>query len=296
VPLAPDTTLLRLARQARWPQATCRSASKRRRTSSYRRPPRVQLLVNWTVALPAVLATTTACHASPPISLQAYCGQVSRSTATAVPTFRSSPTCSPGWLVGSSGEAAHSVAGLAAAGCVWLRLALRLACGAGGAGGPPVSRLYGSSAALSASSYARCSAAAREPALESAADYPFNLTHWSDRQPPPCRLDASKILPGSTFSNKTSVPRSAGEEQLAAFVYHNGPMQVGISSHVLRGVARAGAAAFVPRANCANLTGARGIDHSLGVVGFGTSPTHGVDWILVTPQRADSSPLSPLVL
>ena len=61
--------------------------------------------------------------------------------------------------------------------------------------------------------------------LESSADYPFNLSHWPDKDPPPCHLDRSKLLPGSIFTNRTSVPKKAGEEQLAAFIYHNGPMR-----------------------------------------------------------------------
>ena len=115
--------------------------------------------------------------------------------------------------------------------------------------------------------------------LESSADYPFNLSHWPDKDPPPCHLDRSKLLPGSIFTNRTSVPKKAGEEQLAAFIYHNGPMQVGISSHVFKGMARAGAEAFIPWEMCSNLT-QRGIDHSLGVVGFGTHPEHGDYWII----------------
>ena len=75
------------------------------------------------------------------------------------------------------------------------------------------------------------------------------------------------------------MPKKAGEEQLAAFIYHNGPMQVGISSHVFKGMARAGAEAFIPWEMCSNLT-QRGIDHSLGVVGFGTHPEHGDYWII----------------
>lgn len=73
--------------------------------------------------------------------------------------------------------------------------------------------------------------------LESSQSYPFNQSAWADNDPPPCEMDASKLLAGSTFSNTTSVPTSAGEDQLAAFVFHNGPMQVGISSHVFKGVA-----------------------------------------------------------
>ena len=47
-------------------------------------------------------------------------------------------------------------------------------------------------------------------------------------------FDATKLLPESTFSNWTTVPRSAGEDQLAAFVRHNGPVQIGIDADIFK--------------------------------------------------------------
>ena len=112
--------------------------------------------------------------------------------------------------------------------------------------------------------------------IESAADYPFNLSHWSDKSPPPCEINDQKILPDSIFTNTTSVPRGAGEDQLAAMVFHNGPMQVGINSHVFKYL---DADHFITAERCAQFNESN-IDHSLGVVGFGNHSQKGPYWIM----------------
>ena len=112
--------------------------------------------------------------------------------------------------------------------------------------------------------------------IESAADYPFNLSHWSDKSPPPCEIDKKNILPDSVFTNTTSVPRNAGEEQLAAMVYHNGPMQVGINSKVFKYLDKDH---FITAERCSQFN-QTGIDHSLGVVGFGNHSEKGPYWIM----------------
>lgn len=115
-----------------------------------------------------------------------------------------------------------------------------------------------------------------EVGVESSQDYPFNQSRWPDKDPPPCELEKSKILPQSIFSNTTTVPHSAGEEQLAAFVFHNGPMQVGINAGVFKYLDKEH---FITSDACKNFT-EKSIDHSLGVVGFGSSATKGDYWIM----------------
>ena len=112
--------------------------------------------------------------------------------------------------------------------------------------------------------------------IESAADYPFNLSHWSDKSPPPCNINKEKILPDSIFTNTTSVPRRAGEDQLAAMVFHNGPMQVGINANVFKYLDEDH---FITAKRCAEFNES-GIDHSLGVVGFGNHTQKGPYWIM----------------
>eukprot|EP00038_Savillea_parva_P028443 m.65150 g.65150 ORF g.65150 m.65150 type:complete len:432 (-) comp8269_c0_seq1:2590-3885(-) len=114
--------------------------------------------------------------------------------------------------------------------------------------------------------------------LESYDAYPFNESNWPDSDPPPCHFDKSKVVPDSLFTNTTTVPSHAGEDQLAAFVFHNGPMQVGINANIFPSK---NADQFVtPEACAAAATKLKGIDHSLGVVGFNTTAEWGPYWII----------------
>jgi len=59
-------------------------------------------------------------------------------------------------------------------------------------------------------------------------DYPYNSSAPAGdpgHGPPSCKFDKRKVIEGSVFSNVTSVPGSAGAEQIAAFLHHNGPLQ-----------------------------------------------------------------------
>ena len=74
----------------------------------------------------------------------------------------------------------------------------------------------------------------------------------------------------------TSVTRKDGSDQLAAFIFHNGPMQVGINAGIFKYKDKN---SFVSASACA-MANISGIDHSLGVVGFGSDLIRGDYWIL----------------
>ena len=100
-------------------------------------------------------------------------------------------------------------------------------------------------------------------------------------------FDATKLLPESTFSNWTTVPRSAGEDQLAAFVRHNGPVQIGIDADIFKNLDEDH---HITPDRCGNLTA---IDHSLGIVGYNSSSAKGDYWIVKRRSRVLPPPKSP---
>ena len=117
--------------------------------------------------------------------------------------------------------------------------------------------------------------------------YPYNDTcatpERCDADPPvpnnPCRFThpAQKVVGSDGFTNSTSVPGSAGEEQFAAFIYRNGPVQAGIYAPVfgLRDNATCGGVGggcWVTAESCASVKG-QNIDHSITLVGFGHDAT-----------------------
>jgi len=106
--------------------------------------------------------------------------------------------------------------------------------------------------------------------LESEEDYPYNATQYPDASPPPCTQDTSKVV-ASGYTATTFPPREAGEEQLAAFVYHNGPTGAGIAAEVFN-------SADVDHwvTNCSSGP----IDHAITAVGFGTDASRGPYWII----------------
>ena len=69
------------------------------------------------------------------------------------------------------------------------------------------------------------------------ADYPYNLTSYPPTDPPvpgnPCRYDPELVVPGSAdgFFNATT-GNAPTEEQMAAFIHHNGPVSAGINAAV----------------------------------------------------------------
>jgi len=105
-------------------------------------------------------------------------------------------------------------------------------------------------------------------------DYPFNITKYPDSDPPPCTLNKSEIIPNTTFTNVTTVPPDAGEDQFAAFVFKNGPVQIGIWAEQF---SQAEDDHFIRPANC---TSKNSINHSVNIVGFGSKDGWGDYWII----------------
>jgi len=127
------------------------------------------------------------------------------------------------------------------------------------------------------------------PGLESAQSYPFNQSGWPDSSPPPCTFSGAHVLNGSVFSNTTSIThqQSSGGSygQLEAMIHHNGPMQIGINAGVFQWKVphgQAPGAHWVNKTGCASAkaAGLTSIDHSLGVVGFGSDKEKGDYWII----------------
>lgn len=120
------------------------------------------------------------------------------------------------------------------------------------------------------------------------ASYPYNKT-GPDTDPPipnnPCRYDKSKIIRGSDANKFTNMTGAApSEDQLAAFIHHNGPVQTGINANVL-GLREKGCEAkgdcFITQEMCNDPTiKGKSIDHSVTLVGYGNDTTHGEYWIV----------------
>ena len=118
------------------------------------------------------------------------------------------------------------------------------------------------------------------------AAYPYNETGYPDSDPPvpgnPCRYDKSKVVAGTAGGAFTSFTGGApSEDQLVAFVHHNGPTQTGIDADVF-GLREPGCEAtgtcWITKAMCAKVAG-KDIDHSILLVGYGTDPVKGDYWV-----------------
>lgn len=103
------------------------------------------------------------------------------------------------------------------------------------------------------------------------------LTPTSIRKRSPCRFDASKVVPGSAggfFNGSTG--HATSEDQLAAFIYHNGPTTIGIDADVF-GMRAPGCEArgdcFITEAMCKKAGNA--VDHSIVLVGYGSDAALG---------------------
>lgn len=121
-----------------------------------------------------------------------------------------------------------------------------------------------------------------------AADYKYNTT-GPDMDPPipnnPCRYDASKAIDGTghfAFTNMTG--EAPSEDQLVAFLHHNGPVNTGVNANVF-GMRTQGCEAtndcFITTEMCndPSIKG-KGIDHSILLTGYGVDPVYGAYWIV----------------
>lgn len=130
-------------------------------------------------------------------------------------------------------------------------------------------------------------------------DYPYNLSSYPDQDPPipgnPCKFDAAKVVAGTdkffyngSTGHATATGYASSEDQLAAFIYRNGPVAIGINANVF-GEREKGCEAtgdcFITTAMCNKYTG---IDHSITLVGYGTDHKMGDYWIV---KSAFSAPL-----
>jgi hypothetical protein len=120
----------------------------------------------------------------------------------------------------------------------------------------------------------------------SSEDYPY-ITTGKDQDPPipghPCQLKKSKVIEGTdkmAFSKTLSVAHN-DEDQLAAWIFKNGPVNSGVDAGVMglrtKGCEKTGDC-FITKDMCANSTA--GIDHSITLVGFGSDPVKGDYWIV----------------
>jgi len=113
----------------------------------------------------------------------------------------------------------------------------------------------------------------------SSESYPYNISKYPDRDPPipgnPCRFNKRKVIPDSRASNHTGVPGRYGEDQFVAFVYHNGPAQIGINANVFSKMDKDH---FITKSGCAQVKG--NINHSVTIVGYGVDPVKGKYWII----------------
>ena len=115
---------------------------------------------------------------------------------------------------------------------------------------------------------------------------PYVESGYKDTNPPipghPCKWDKSKVIKGTDtgFTNVTS-PAHNDEEQLAAYIFANGPVNSGVDASVF-GLREKGCEAkgdcFITTDMCKKST--KGIDHSITLVGFGTDDTNGDYWII----------------
>ena len=120
------------------------------------------------------------------------------------------------------------------------------------------------------------------------ADFPYNTT-GPDMDPPipgaPCVFDPSKVVAGTPLFFNGSTGHATSEDQLAAFVHHNGPTTIGINADVFgkraKGCEKTGDC-FITKEMCA-ATSAQ-VDHSVTIVGYGVDAEKGPFWVRPSPH------------
>jgi len=112
-------------------------------------------------------------------------------------------------------------------------------------------------------------------------DYPYiKGAYKPDKKvKPPCKFDKSKVVKnyGKGITGSTS-PSKQGEDQAAAFLFHNGPVPCAINAKALSHKYRDHdmPEPFVNATACKKVKGS--INHSVLCVGFGTDPVKGPYW------------------
>jgi len=103
-------------------------------------------------------------------------------------------------------------------------------------------------------------------------DYPY--THPAKDKKPACKYDESKVVKNYAkgVTGKTS-PSKQGEDQVAAFIHHNGPVGCAVRASVFK---LKDADGFVTAEACKDAK--RTINHSVLCVGFGVDPVKGPYW------------------
>jgi C1A family cysteine protease len=117
------------------------------------------------------------------------------------------------------------------------------------------------------------------------ARYPYNETAYPDADPPipgnPCKYDPSNTVVGTPSYFNATTGGAPDEDQMAAFILHNGPVAAGINADVFglraKGCEATGSC-FITQADCAKVS--QEIDHSIVVVGYGTDAVNGPFWLI----------------
>jgi len=119
--------------------------------------------------------------------------------------------------------------------------------------------------------------------------YPYIPNGTTTDEPPipgkPCKYDTKKVIQGTENGKFTNVTGHApSEDQLVAFLYHNGPVQTGINANVF-GLREKNCETtkdcFITEEMCNDPTiKSQPIDHSITLVGYGTDEKRGDYWIV----------------
>ena len=120
--------------------------------------------------------------------------------------------------------------------------------------------------------------------FEAQEDYPTNYSDGGKPGGAPCRLDTTKVIPGTgSFTNRTDPQHGAAQNKsaaIAAFIHYNGPCQGGIDASIFYKIK-----CDAPHINCwvrpdACINSSHRINHAITIIGYGTDPVHGPYWLI----------------